>query len=816
VVAGHRVELAGGWGLWRWARLRGAGFAAQRVLRLAVPAVATAADRLLDLDATVTARRLEVQKVLRDAQRNASGPAGTVLGRALKRVRSKRPAEAIACTPEHAAVIAPLVDLEAALIAAQLRFDEACAEAVDETSGALRDVVRDPRFHEAVLWQNRHAMQTGCATLLSHPNRKAERLVASYLQRYCTKNDTIGFFGPNGWATVDPSIETIVVRPGSRLLASRAVYFEYWAIDALAMVIATHDELRPHLTPRRNPQNGLADDTLHHPVGRETPLPPVFAALLRACDGERTAQAIADLVVADQALEIDEPDEVYELLATLAERGLISWTIELPPATARPEAHLASLLERAGPSGARGHAMLDELERCRRDVAHAAGDPVALDRALATIAETFERLTGSAATRGHGQTYAARTIVYEDCRRDIEVTLGAQFQTKLGPPLALVLQSARWFTYQIARRYEQALRALFDQLGASDYVTFWQRARALFPGRAADGIVAEVARELHARWDRILGYSEGAHVVELTVDGIRSAVEREFAAPHPGWPSARHHSPDLLIAARDAQALLDGNYLLVLGEVHVGMNTACVQVALEQHTEPAVLIAAREADLPEPGIAPVWSKGKTRADFYSQSRRDFELEVGDTRSARPRDHVLALGELIIEDREGVLVVRPRGEGPTFELIPFLEQHLIAESFSQFEIIGPRPHTPRIVVDGVVFARERWRFTKLDLASARTPAQRFLALRRWAREIGLPRHIFVKTDVEVKPTFVDLDSPILVEILAGNIERAQTFAVTEMLPGLDECWLSDAEQSTYTSELRVVMTDPEPWKSRGRS
>jgi Lantibiotic dehydratase, N terminus len=808
VGAGHRVELAGGWGLWRWARLRGAGFAAKRVLGLAVPGAAAAADRLIEVEAEAPARRLEVQRRLRDAQRGATGQCGTILGRALKRVRSKRPAEALACAPDHAEALAPLIDLEASLTRAQLAFEEAFARAGEQTSAALREVVLDPRFHEAVLWQNRHAMQTGCASLLTHPNRKAERLVASYFQRYCTKNDTIGFFGPNGWATVDPSSEEIVVRPGVHLLASRTVYFEYWAIDALATVIATHPELKPHLVPRQNPQNALAGDILHHPVGRETALPAVFAALLRACDGERPAHAIADLVLADRTLELDESDEVYELLATMVERGLISWTIEIPPATARPEQHLAAILDRA--DHARGRAMLDELERCRRDVASAAGNPEALDRALAEIATTFERLTGSAATRGHGQTYAARTIVYEDCRRDADVVLGAQFQRKLGPPLALVLQSARWFTWQIATRYERALRAIFDEFGAAsvDYVAFWQRARSLFPG----GFVAEVAHELHARWERILGFTDDAHVVERTVDELRGPVEREFAAPHPGWPSARHHSPDLMICARDEQALRDGSYLVVLGEVHVGMNTACVQVALEQHTEPAVLIAAREADLPEPGIAPVWSKAKTRADFYSQSRRDFELEVGETRSARPRDHVLALGELLVEDRDGLLVVRPRDAGPHFELIPFLEQHLIAESFSQFEIVGPRPHTPRIVVDGVVFARERWRFAKLELGSE----QRFLAVRRWARQVGLPRHIFVKTDAEVKPIFVDLDSPILVDIMAGTIDRASTFAVSEMLPGLDDCWLSDAEQSTYTSELRVVMTDPEPWKSRGRS
>ena len=33
--------------------------------------------------------------------------------------------------------------------------------------------------------------------------RQHEALVASYLQRYCAKNDSIGFFGPVGWSQID-------------------------------------------------------------------------------------------------------------------------------------------------------------------------------------------------------------------------------------------------------------------------------------------------------------------------------------------------------------------------------------------------------------------------------------------------------------------------------------------------------------------------------------------------------------------------------------------------------------------------------------
>ena len=45
---------------------------------------------------------------------------------------------------------------------------------------------------------------------------------------------------------------------------------------------------------------------------------------------------------------------------------------------------------------------------------------------------------------------------------------------------------------------------------------------------------------------------------------MSAAVAEHFAAPHPGWPSARHHCPDVLIAAANARAVERGDFTLVL------------------------------------------------------------------------------------------------------------------------------------------------------------------------------------------------------------------------------------------------------------
>src|SRR5205807_10544442 len=98
----------------------------------------------------------------------------------------------------------------AAGAAAGAAFDQAFAAALPEVQRELWRLAAGERFRQAVLWQNRQAAQTAMVLYLAGGSRapdgrrnarqrQHELLVASYLQRYCTKNDAIGFFGPVGW-----------------------------------------------------------------------------------------------------------------------------------------------------------------------------------------------------------------------------------------------------------------------------------------------------------------------------------------------------------------------------------------------------------------------------------------------------------------------------------------------------------------------------------------------------------------------------------------------------------------------------------------
>jgi Lantibiotic dehydratase, N terminus len=190
------------------------------------------------------------------------------------------------------------------------------------------------------------------------------------------------------------------------------------------------------------------------------------------------------------------------------------------------------------------------------------------------------------------------------------------------------------------------------------------------------------------------------------------------------------------------------------------------------------------------------------------ARHDLDVERGETRSARPRAQVLATGDLVVERAGESLVVRTRDRRHAFDIIRFYEQHLIAESYARFGLVAPHPHIPRITIDDVVVQRESWTFEAASVAFAAEPGElaRLVGARRFAAAHGMPRCVFVKTDTEAKPFFVDFESPIFVEIFARNLVRAKRARISEMLPALEQCWLVDARGNRYTSELRVVAID----------
>ncbi len=172
----------------------------------------------------------------------------------------------------------------------------------EDEARQLAELAGDLRFREAVTWQNPAAVANALDKLgggkRTSDQRRREQVVASYWQRYCAKNDTIGFFGPLAWGRIGEAGPALAARPGPAQERRRDVHLEAWGVQALAAT----------LDPGLSVASGLrAEDDLRVLLEAHAD------AGLRA----RGLEALDRLEAARDALAAAGPDEVFEGLRAL-------------------------------------------------------------------------------------------------------------------------------------------------------------------------------------------------------------------------------------------------------------------------------------------------------------------------------------------------------------------------------------------------------------------------------------------------------------------------------------------------------------------
>lgn len=832
----HLIEGDGAhWTFWRTACLRASGFPCHLVRNLSSPACALAADEVFVSESWAEQRRLEAAAAFRqELVRTENEEQRKKLIAALKRLSKGRLPDEMPGTALESS-LQVLSTAMACVTKAKERLSQEFEAAVMQLSGEIRKVASDPMFREAGLLQNSRAVSRVMRALAREPvangkrgfkERQNEELIANYLQRYCVKNDTIGFFGPVGWSHFDPETQGMSMCPGPGLVSRSTIYFENWCIEALADNISRNEKILPWVAPRLLPYFWMDGETLRLPGGGRSALSPIQSAILKECSGEKTAREIAIEVLAASNCELTAESQVYEVLKNLKSRRIVSWTLEIP-FDIRPERWLRRLLQRIEDESLQSEAIgvLDELEQAQQNVSRSLGSPDLLEQALEELNSTFTRITGRDASRSPGQMYASRTLIYEDCQRSLDLKVGADLASSLATPLSIVLDSARWFSLELATLVRDAFQRIHADLTAKtgkqviDLLQFWTVSESLLLDprkRLSNSLIPELQR----RWAQILGEIPFEnHVVKYRSQDLKASAEQVFTAPRAGWQLARYHSPDVMIAASDTEAINRGDYSFVLGEVHVTSNTLRYAFMMAQHSNPQELGEAFSRDMVSPRVVPVlsrqWPRITNRTSLAVYSPQDYHLEFSPQSSNCPRSRVIPISNFVVENSQGGLIVRTHDGRLNFDIVEFFGEILSFTTAHALEFIGGSNHTPRIVVDRLVISRESWSFQAVDLKfiDEKTEHDRFLEVRRWMRKHGLPRFAFAKLPVEVKPIYVDFDSLIYVEMLTKMIRRTlasdrahEPITVTEMLPQPDQLWLRDHEGHQYTSELRIVAHD----------
>jgi hypothetical protein len=800
------------------------------VMKLADADCAASADRVLEAERSLASTRsaaiASVNERL-DVLSQSRGPAFEELVRTLRALKAgKRP------RTSSELLFDQISDAETACQACTTEFDAIFDRALSRQGTVLSEIARDPLFQEAVTWQNRSAFENAIAPLAQEgaagkrlkKQRQKEELAATYLQRYTLKNDTIGFFGPVAWGVVDSGGSAITIDNGPALVRERRVYFEEWGIEEIASKLSSLEGMRRWIGPRLAPYVRVAGRKVHGPHMQSRSIDALTEAVLEHCTGETPAHRIPDLIRKNPLLRAVRDAQVEHLLLALADAGVILWRWSVPMEV-NPEISLRHAIESIEDDSTRARALaiLDRLESRRRDVASSAGVMPGLAKALAALDQEFYDITGKAATRNAGSMYASRMLVYEDCRRDLDIRISDKLFQPVLPALSLVLNSVRWFVRSMVNAYESAIESAFDKtardMGATEMpaALLWEKVQPMLidlPPQAA-----AVERLFQAKWAKILNLNLSGRATRFHSSHLHPLVEAAFPpiADSPCGP--RYFCPDLMLAAPDLDTIERGEACYVMGELHLVANTLSSNLFVEQHPDQEALSKAVAWDYPRPQVWVINSRAADKVTVRTLPTlirpHDFLVSWSPDTLAPTKFHAHPISSLVVRREAASLIVTTHSRKHSFGAMEAFAVPLADLVMSKAQFIPAMRHSGRVTIDSLVISRESWSVPvgELTFAFEREDRQRYLGARRWASANGLASMFFVKTPTEIKPIAVHLDSPVYTEILCKMIRRLESAKGTsaearfsEALPAPHETWLADARGNRYTAELRFAILD----------
>jgi hypothetical protein len=209
---------------------------------------------------------------------------------------------------------------------------------------------------------------------------------------------------------------------------------------------------------------------------------------------------------------------------------------------------------------------------------------------------------------------------------------------------------------------------------------------------------------------------------------------------------------------------------------------------------------------------------------------DYEIVCPGEVSGRPPEARIGVEELSVREEAGRLLLWCERLGvevvPVYlgfllpGALPEVQQVLLNFSYTGMAPLDlwagtgvPEPagadvvRLPRIRYGSVVLSREQWSVRADQVPARRTgegEAAWFLAWRRWRRDHGLPRRVFLTTPSsgEYKPLYVDFDSYFCLTVVDAMVrDNPGTLVFTEMLPGPGQLW-TDETGGRHVTELTV--------------
>jgi hypothetical protein len=641
-------------------------------------------------------------------------------------------------------------------------------------------------------------------------HRARERHLLLYLQRICTKNDTLSEFGPGGWGTIGGPTGALqmVPLPG---ITKRETFLERWTAHGAAAALNADPDIRLELCPRLHPNGRIdGDEFCFADTGETSPVDPKTMEILRRCDGATPAHALGVQT---------------EVLERLAAQRMIRWEVEVPALD--PHAFDALVADvRKWREGAVRDRWLDFLEPI-------AALPTKFAQAKETTArakimdDARRQLENLGAVRNTPDRflYSAGNPVGEECFRECQFTIGEQVLNEVASEAAPWIDLWRDCYAFVASRVSAGLRGLLEKaprqnggMALPAFLRHCEELRMPLRGPATVGLAHMAFQEVKAAFRQILRDRPDAEEWQLTADDCHF-IRKNFQ--YPKFDEFTYPSADMQLSAKSVEDVARGEYEWVLAElhpplalVHHGFYWACP----DKEALGRALASTTKG-------RPTFHFGFFAADFTATTTvRVFDVMPDLTyfvapQRANPRWRIIPPAEVdvFVDETTGDVGLRMRASQEY--LGSFARVWTITLGFHPF-LLGRSPHMPRLRCGKVIVQRRSWTVRVEELpAGDYTGISRnlVLAIERLRAAKGWPRYIYIRPseqalrrsgaegrDKDTKPVFIDLESYLFLEVFHRWLTKAGELEVTEMLPDPEHLlWQEKDGRRTFELRTQIV-------------
>lgn len=688
--------------------------------------------------------------------------------------------------------------------ASQSAFQQLLADELRQARASLRAKADDPCFQEALFLSNPKMYTSALPSYRRRydPQQRPakvkylERQLYAYLQRLCIKNDTTSFFGPIDYGYINPNVSEPfqLERLLNRMPSRRLTRLAYWAAQTLADLIAADENVQLYLIPRL--QDGCAllpAGELHITVkNKRVRLPTRLLSLLQSMDGQRSVSDINRLF----------GDDKLPVLRSLANKGWLLLRLEIPTTTFDPLGWLQKWVTQLSEECVSRDIWQQRLYQFERRTADFAMAAVAnKQNILKQLESDFSELTHQIVRRGEGQIYADRLLVYDEAQGDIVTcTIGRPLQDSLLTRLQPTLDLCASYSLHLQEVCQQRAKAVFMEMGQGNPVPYLAFVHQLDSTVClADCQADPTVQDFLERLTKCAEARLRDGIIRLEATDLQP-----FLRPIPPGTLV---SPDIFLAAPDISAISQGDYQLIVGEIHYGAQVLCHFLTFCKQR--SGLVTALEATLPPPEMGHVRAalvhrrhQGKT---FYLELP-GLSIEVLG-RSLKPSDQIMPVSELkVILDGDRLTL---SAYSQKIELYPGDPCSVSNWLFGTPPVVAPPirlgDHTPRVEIEGTVMARACWHFRTADWLPPHSGNESDLMkhVNRLRLDRGLPEQGFVRLPEERKPFYVDFTNLLSLEFFLTMIRNRMAATFMELLPAKEALWLK-GPQGTRSCEWRMTI------------